>query len=191
MTTKTAVRFAFSWETGVNHNGNQGFLCRLPCFQILSVFPEENATTWSFEARLLDEETELEKTGFPDADAAKAAGLEAVQARLEEQLKDLTSRIGSFLPFLLSNPDEIILENRGREGNGFAVVPLAPKPEALGAFWRIKNGHHFNDEPEPEDRSDYAAYRAMIRHARILHLGSADTPAKSVPTPDEETVHAL
>lgn len=46
--------------------------------------------------------------------------------------------------------------------NGWVMVPIEPKPEMLGAFWRVKHGHHFADEPAPTDTSDYAAYRAMI-----------------------------
>lgn len=42
------------------------------------------------------------------------------------------------------------------------VVPVEPTPEMIGAFWAVKNGHHYHDEPEPKDRSDYAAYRAMV-----------------------------
>lgn len=45
---------------------------------------------------------------------------------------------------------------------GFKLVPIEPLPEMLGAFWRVKNGHHYHDEPAPTDRSDYAAYRAML-----------------------------
>lgn len=37
-----------------------------------------------------------------------------------------------------------------------------PTPEMLGAWYRVKNGHHFHDECPPEDTSDYAAYRAML-----------------------------
>ena len=45
---------------------------------------------------------------------------------------------------------------------GWVLVPREPLPEMLGAFWRVKNGHHFHDEPPPTDTSDFAAYRAMI-----------------------------
>lgn len=37
-----------------------------------------------------------------------------------------------------------------------------PTPEMLGAWYRVKNGHHFHDERPPADTSDYAAYRAML-----------------------------
>lgn len=47
----------------------------------------------------------------------------------------------------------------------YVLVPKEPTPEMLGAFYRVKNGHHFHDEPPPTDRSDYAAYRAMIAAA--------------------------
>lgn len=56
---------------------------------------------------------------------------------------------------------------------GWMLVPREPTPEMLGAFWRVKNGHHFADEPEPTDTSDYAAYRAMI----------SASPARAVLTP--------
>lgn len=44
----------------------------------------------------------------------------------------------------------------------WVLVPREPTPEMVGAFWRVKNGHHYHDEPPPTDRSDYAAYRAML-----------------------------
>jgi hypothetical protein len=37
----------------------------------------------------------------------------------------------------------------------------------VGAFWRVKNGHHFHGEPAPTDTSDYAAYRAMLAAAPL------------------------
>lgn len=51
------------------------------------------------------------------------------------------------------------------EAEGWVLVPREPMPEMLGAFWRVKIGHQFHDEPEPTDRSDYAAYRAMLAAA--------------------------
>lgn len=48
---------------------------------------------------------------------------------------------------------------------GWKLVPLEPKPEMLGAWYRYKNGHHWPDEPEPPDTSDYGAYRAMLAAA--------------------------
>lgn len=48
---------------------------------------------------------------------------------------------------------------------GWAAVPLEPTPEAVAAWWRVKNGHHYHDEPPPTDTSDYAAYRALVRAA--------------------------
>lgn len=45
------------------------------------------------------------------------------------------------------------------------LVPVEPTPEMLGAWYRIKNGHHFHDDAPCEDRSDYAAYRAMLSAA--------------------------
>lgn len=47
----------------------------------------------------------------------------------------------------------------------WVLVPLEPTPEAVAAWWRVKNGHHYSDEPEPTDTSDYAAYRALVRAA--------------------------
>lgn len=45
------------------------------------------------------------------------------------------------------------------------VVPIDPTPEMLGSWYRVKNGHHYHDEPPPTDTSDYAAYRAMLASA--------------------------
>lgn len=53
------------------------------------------------------------------------------------------------------------LPTAGEKGD-FVLVPREPTPEMIGAFWRVKNGHHFSDEPEPSDTSDYTAYRAML-----------------------------
>jgi hypothetical protein len=53
------------------------------------------------------------------------------------------------------------------EEAGCKVVPAEPLPEAVGAWYRVKNGFHFQDEPEPTDTSDDAAYRAMICIAAI------------------------
>ena len=51
---------------------------------------------------------------------------------------------------------------RALDEAGCVVVRKEPMPEAVGAWWRVKNGHHYHDEPPPTDTSDYAAYRAMI-----------------------------
>lgn len=50
----------------------------------------------------------------------------------------------------------------GAEPVGYALVPTDPTPTMFGAWYRIKNGHHFHGEPVPTDTSGYAAYRAMI-----------------------------
>jgi hypothetical protein len=54
---------------------------------------------------------------------------------------------------------------------GWRLVPVEPCVEMLSAFWRVKNGHHFHDEPPPEDTSDYAAYRAMLSAAPLADGG--------------------
>jgi hypothetical protein len=53
----------------------------------------------------------------------------------------------------------------GNPPSGWVLVPLEPTPEAVAAWWRVKNGHHHHDEPPPADTSDYAAYRALVRVA--------------------------
>lgn len=45
---------------------------------------------------------------------------------------------------------------------GWKLVPVEPTPEMIGAWYRYKNGHHWPDDPAPEDTSDYGAYRAML-----------------------------
>lgn len=45
---------------------------------------------------------------------------------------------------------------------GRIAVPIEPNEDMVSAWYRVKNGHHFHDEPVPEDTSDYAAYRAMM-----------------------------
>lgn len=45
---------------------------------------------------------------------------------------------------------------------GYAVVPREPTPEMVGAFWRVKNTGSTEPGETGDDRSDYAAYRAMI-----------------------------
>lgn len=51
---------------------------------------------------------------------------------------------------------------RPGESGEWVMVPREPMPEMISAWYRVKNGHHFHDEPAPTDTSDYAAYRAMI-----------------------------
>lgn len=50
---------------------------------------------------------------------------------------------------------------------GFALVPVEPLPEMLGAWYRYKSGYHFPNETPPPDTSDYGAYRAMIAAAPL------------------------
>lgn len=45
---------------------------------------------------------------------------------------------------------------------GRVLVPREPTPEMIAAFWRIKNTGSLDVEATGEDRSDYAAYRAML-----------------------------
>ncbi len=45
---------------------------------------------------------------------------------------------------------------------GWVLVPREPRPEMIAAFWRIKNRGSLDVEATGEDRSDYAAYRAML-----------------------------
>ncbi|MBY3432829.1 hypothetical protein HFN89_01395 [Rhizobium laguerreae] len=52
---------------------------------------------------------------------------------------------------------------------GWQLVPKEPYPEVVGAWWRYKNGFHYHDEPEPEDTSDYGAYRAMLAAMPVYH----------------------
>lgn len=48
------------------------------------------------------------------------------------------------------------------EPGKWAIVPVEPTPELVGAWYRHKNGFHWYNEPAPEDTSDYGAYRAML-----------------------------
>jgi len=50
-------------------------------------------------------------------------------------------------------------------GKNFLLCPEDPDVMAVSAWWRIKNGFHFHDDPQPEDCSDMAAYRALTRAA--------------------------
>ena len=56
-------------------------------------------------------------------------------------------------------------EQGWRTMEGYVLVPRELTPEMIGAWYRIKNGHHFHGEPPPTNTSDYAAYRAMIAAA--------------------------
>lgn len=56
---------------------------------------------------------------------------------------------------------------RALDEAGCVVVRKEPMPEAVAAWWRVKNGFHFHGEPPPTDTSDYAAYRAMIAAAVV------------------------
>ena len=56
-------------------------------------------------------------------------------------------------------------EQGWRTMEGYVLLPRELTPEMIGAWYRIKNGHHFHGEPPPTNTSDYAAYRAMIAAA--------------------------
>lgn len=58
-------------------------------------------------------------------------------------------------------------DDRQNTPSGYVLVPLEPMPEAVAAWWKVKNGYHLNGEPEPTDTSDYAAYRALVRAAAV------------------------
>lgn len=45
---------------------------------------------------------------------------------------------------------------------GWQLVPKDPYPEVIAAWWRYKNGFHYQGEQRPDDTSDYGAYRAML-----------------------------
>lgn len=74
---------------------------------------------------------------------------------LHERRSDSLAKADAILARQGPGPGEAVAD-------GWVMVPREPKLEMLGAFWRVKNGHHFADEPPPTDTSDYAAYRAMI-----------------------------
>lgn len=65
-----------------------------------------------------------------------------------------------------SSPSQLLAESASYpapdESGEWVMVPREPMPEMISAWYRVKNGHHFHDEPAPTDTSDYAAYRAMI-----------------------------
>jgi hypothetical protein len=44
--------------------------------------------------------------------------------------------------------------------HGLTIVPIEPTPQAVGAWYRTKNGRHIGGQPIA-DTSDYAAYRAL------------------------------
>jgi len=56
--------------------------------------------------------------------------------------------------------------NEPTEAEGYVLVPINPTPEMLAAWYKIKNGFHYHDEPPPTDTSDVAAYRALLAAAR-------------------------
>jgi hypothetical protein len=64
----------------------------------------------------------------------------------------------------MRTPEQIIGEDLAIQlvFEGYMVVRADPTPEAVGAWYRVKNGHHFAGDPEPTDTSDYAAYRALV-----------------------------
>ena len=53
------------------------------------------------------------------------------------------------------------------------VVPLEPMPEMLAAFWRQKNTGSQVPGETGDDRSDYAAYRAMLAARPVATTQSA------------------
>jgi len=54
--------------------------------------------------------------------------------------------------------------------SGYALVPLEPTPEMLAAWYKVKNGFHYHDEPTPADTSDVAAYRALLAAWSANHV---------------------
>lgn len=54
----------------------------------------------------------------------------------------------------MRDPRTIIGDDRATQlvFEGYAIVPVEPTPDAVGAWWRCKNG----------GGSDYDAYRALI-----------------------------
>ncbi|HEY4153525.1 MAG TPA: hypothetical protein VGM38_09410 [Pseudolysinimonas sp.] len=60
------------------------------------------------------------------------------------------------------NPLPGMHEDEDLQRAGFRVVPLEPTPEMLAAWYKVKNGFHYHDEPPPADTSDVAAYRALL-----------------------------
>lgn len=70
---------------------------------------------------------------------------------------------------------------------GWRLVPVEPTPEMIAAWYRVKNGFHFHDDPPPTDTSDYAAYRAMLAAAPD-HIGETDEMVRDHPMkgPEDE-----
>jgi hypothetical protein len=54
---------------------------------------------------------------------------------------------------------------RADVGAGWVLVPAEPMPEMVAAWWRVKNTGSTEPGETGEDRSDCAAYRAMIAAA--------------------------
>lgn len=71
-----------------------------------------------------------------------------------------------YIPISMVSAVQSIMPGPNGEPAQCVVVPREPTPEIVGAWWRVKNGHHFHDEPAPTDTSDYAAYRAILAAAQ-------------------------
>jgi hypothetical protein len=55
--------------------------------------------------------------------------------------------------------------DRADVGAGWVLVPAEPMPEMVAAWWRVKNTGSTEPGETGEDRSDCAAYRAMVAAA--------------------------
>jgi hypothetical protein len=64
---------------------------------------------------------------------------------------------------------------------GWKLVPVESTTEMISAWYRWKNGHHFADEAEPADKSDFGAYRAMLSAAPPAPAGDGWRPIESAP----------
>ncbi len=96
-------------------------------------------------------------------------------------MRDLVSELQSVMETLddldLLHSSEIVRSARdeierlrtqnvgGNEGQDLVLVPREPMPEMVAAWWRVKNTGSTEPGERGEDRSDYAAYRAMIAAA--------------------------
>jgi hypothetical protein len=78
---------------------------------------------------------------------------------------------------------ELAAQTRYNVPDGWQLMPKEATPEIVGAWWRYKNGHHFQDDPAPTDTSDYGAYRAI--------LAAAPSPSRTVEIPEVSgSIHA-
>ncbi|MCE6958383.1 hypothetical protein LAZ40_04840 [Cereibacter sphaeroides] len=188
MTRGARLEIRFDWMAAPFREGGERWTVEVANGNRAEVYRHPRSSGWCVLVAEKAAPGAVARCGRTSREAAQRDAEARLREILERQLAAALASVSEFLPLLRPDPEQPILPMRGRPGAGYAIVPLQPTPEAVGAWHRIRNGHHFHDEPEPtaDERCDYAAYRALVRHARLAQLGLPDTEPAPAPVPAPE-----